>query len=215
MLSLKIYSPLTAGAILLAIGLSPAYAQKSAATTTPSNIGWSSSDTRAQLMSKASTYFSTTQGDFVNKNAMMVAAPPAPASRVVMEAKANNLSEQFNYVLGGIPDPEVTLAGGQKLFGACEPHNCVGNKAFVVTDASGGAVQAAGFLGPKCGASRKADPGQQLALGCDAIPTLTIFYTDKQARKPGLSLDIIKWARQKVIADGRFKSVKIEERFVR
>lgn len=214
MLSLKIRSSLAASAVLFVLALSPVHAQNAAATATASNIAWSSSDTRTDLMSKATTYFSTTQGDFVNKTSMMASAPPVPTSRTVMEAKANNLSAQFNYVLGGIPDPEVTLAGGQKLFGACEPHNCVGNKAFVVTDVSGGAVQAAGFLGPRCGASRKTDLDQQLAPGCDAVPTLTIFYTDKQARKSDLSLEIIKWARQKVIADGRFKAVKIEERFV-
>jgi hypothetical protein len=68
-----------------------------APTTTPSNIAWSSSGTRTDLMSKVSTYFSTTRGDFVNKNSMMAAAPRAPASRTVMEAKASNLSAQFNY----------------------------------------------------------------------------------------------------------------------
>jgi hypothetical protein len=41
--------------------------------------------------------------------------------------------------------------------------------------ATNGAGLGAGFLGPACGASRKAGRGQQRAAGCDAVPTLTIF----------------------------------------
>ena len=198
MSSIKTRWQAAAGAAFVAV-LSIAHAQSPVATTS-SGIAWSSSDTRTDLMSKVSTFFSTAQGDFVNKSAM--------------EAKASNVSEQFNYVLGGIPDPETILASGRILFGACEPHNCVGSKVFVVTDTSGEVVQAAGFLGPKCGPSRQADPGQQLSPGCDDVPTLTIFYAGNQARKPELSLEIVEWARQKISDSGRFKTVKTEERFI-
>lgn len=193
--------------------LGGAFAQDAGAAKSKSDAyAWSNPGPREQLAQKAQSYFASTQGDFVNKIAMSRALDKTPSK----DAQATSLGTQFNYVFTGVPDAETTLDGGEKLYSGCEAHNCVGNKAFLVTNPSSGAVEAAGFLGMLCGDARKngPEPGQNSGATCDSTPTLTIFYPDRQSSSKPLSLSIIKWARNKVAADGHASKFRIQERFV-
>ncbi|KAG9599729.1 hypothetical protein KCV01_g8206, partial [Aureobasidium melanogenum] len=169
---------------------------------------WSDSETRSDLMKSAADFFDVNESRFANKRTELPAGS-TPAQQAAAEAEAAHVSMQFRHVLGGIPYPEITLIHGQKLYAACEPHDCVGRKVFMVTDTSSTATLAAGFLGPRCGTTEHPIPN-----GCESTPTLTIFYASRKSRNPVLTADIVEWARQKLSDDHKTSDVSVVERFV-
>lgn len=197
---------------------SAAGAQGGGPASMPQNLAWTMPAPRDALLEKGSAYFSGATGNFVNRESMRANGAVIQADVAAAGANADaqpDLASQFSYVFGGVPDTETRLPAGQKLFSACEVHNCVGSRAFLVTDSTGELVQSAGFLSVKCavGASfQRSD--KPLPSSCDTVPTLTIFYLDHAARQKSLSIEIIKWARTKVAQSKQSDRFKIEEKFL-
>lgn len=198
---------------LLAVALmsSPSQASSSGGGEERNNILWAQDGTRDALLQRSENYF------WGSKGRMTVVSPSSGVRVAATQASSldmDSLYKQFNYVFGGVPGEEYDLAGGQRLLSGCEPHNCVGNKAFAVTDPTGDSIIAAGFFGVRCGADRESKSAED-KRGCDSIPTLTIFYQDKSARESNISIGIVKWAREITRADGHYTKFKIEEKFIR
>lgn len=192
-------------------------AQQTSGGPTPENRSWTMPATRDALGQKSAAFLSGGTGQFVSREAMRANGEPVHSAEAANSTSANmqpDLASQFNYVFGGVPGPETTLEGGQKLFTACEPHNCVGRRAFLVTDATGNNVQSAGFLNVECSVAGDMKNDKHLPSSCDRVPALTIFYSDKAARQPKLSLEIIKWARAEVAASKQSDRIKVSEKFL-
>lgn len=161
---------------------------------------WSDPQPRDYLMKKAAAFLEGGAGSYIVTNRYN------PLSTVPQRKPGSDhpgLPEQFNYVFGGVPDPEVTLVGSYRLFEACQVHNC-GTKAVLVTDASGTLVQAAGLLKqfgcttPSNALSQPTTQSGSQANACEDIPTLTIFYQSAQTKNAALTEQIIEWAKVKV-----------------
>jgi len=208
---------MAAAGILLATS-SGAGAQDGGVASMPQNLAWTMPAPRDALLQKGSAYFSGATGNFVNRESMRANGAVIHADVAVAGANADaqpDLASQFSYVFGGVPDAETGLPEGQKLFSACEVHNCVGNRAFLVTDSTGESVQSAGFLSVKCAVGASFQKSEKpLPSSCDTVPTLTIFYPDHAARQKALSLEIIKWARTKVAENKQSDRFRVEEKFL-
>lgn len=203
-----------AAATVSLIAIWSAVAQGAPVGQTPDNLGWTQPAARDALTSKGSSFLAGGSGTFVSQEAMRTTGTKAQARDATPDAKPD-LGSQFDYVFGGVPSPEVTLAGGQTLYSACEVHNCLGNRAFLVVDSAGQAVQSAGFLSVACAAGDYfLKTGKKPPASCDTVPTLTIFYPSKNARNPALSLEIVKWARNEVSTSKQSDRLKIREQFV-
>ncbi|MGN6481160.1 hypothetical protein [Luteibacter sp.] len=194
-------------------------AQVTSGSASPQSFDWAKPAPRESLSEKGSSFLSGGKGTFVTSQAIRantIGASQKVAAKDDAEDAPLDLSAQFEYIFGGIPGPESTLDGGQKLFTACEPHNCVGRRAFMVTDSGGINVLSAGFLSVECAVPGAANrKGPALISSCDTVPTLTIYYQDRQTRQPALALEIIKWARLEVARSKQSDRMKIQEQFLR
>lgn len=163
-------------------------------------LAWTFPQPRDYLIQKVAAFLQEGAGRYVDTNHRHISPDGTPKPEI--SATKPGLSEQFNDVFGGVPDPEITLVGNYRLFGACQVHNC-GVRAFVVTDASGATVQAAGLIHYRCtyrpGASNEPIvQSEGNASDCENFPTLTIFYRSSQTKNASVTEQVIKWARSKV-----------------
>lgn len=194
-----------------------ASAQDQLASVPPQSFDWAMPSPRAALSEKGSAFLRGGEGKFVTRKAMLASnswmrSPPGARS-ADLDAPMD-LSSQFNYIFGGVPGPATTLKDGQKLFTACEVHNCLGRRAFMVTDVTEVSVLSVGFISVECpvpGDTRKA---AALPTSCDTVPTLTIYYQDHQARQAAVALGIITWARLEVAQLNRSDRMKVQEKFL-
>lgn len=180
-------------------------------------LAWSNGSTRGALIREASAYLAGGTGNYVTIRPEN-SSGGGSANKASFQPMHRSLPDQFAHVFGGIPDPELVLAGGDRLFAACEPHNC-GLKAFIVTDATGKLIQAAGLIHHRCASNDGNSPAaiarrESAVPPCQHSPTLTIFYANLLARKPTLTKQIVQWAREKVAADRSARQLTAEIKFL-
>lgn len=161
---------------------------------------WWGQQPRDYLAKKADAFLQGGRGDYVNTYRQSLSRNGTPQQEI--RSTQPGLSEQFNDVFGGVPDPEISLVGNYRLFGACQVHNC-GVRAFLVTDAGGDVVQAAGLIHYRCtnrtGASNEPIvQSKGSTSGCENFPTLTIFYASPQTKNTAVTEQAIEWAKSKV-----------------
>lgn len=141
---------------------------------------WTVDGTLDQLIAEANIFF----GD---EQAFYIALPTD-------EAKRDLLATQFTFALHGIPEPEITLASGHKLFVAADADS-IREKALVLTAADRRTIRALAILHASCGGQVRIDPYTKKQTTCPQATMLTFFVHDKQALAADDQEEVAKWVR--------------------
>ena len=183
----------TAALIVLS---APAIAQTTPATESVTQAtyvrDWTVDGTRDHLLSAAQRFFG-------NDTAFYISLPRE-------EANSELVGTQFAFAFHGIPEPEIDLESGHKLFVGADPES-IREKALVLTDADRSTVRALAILHRSCGGKKRMDPQTKKATTCPRATTLTFFVHDGERLEAAERKEVTKWVR----ADARRHNEKVKK----
>jgi hypothetical protein len=153
---------------------------------------WTVDGTRDHLLSVAQRFFG-------NETAFYISLPRE-------EANSELVATQFAFALHGMPEPEIDLESGHKLFVGADPES-LREKALVLTDADRSTVRALAILHRSCGGKKRMDPQTRKATTCPRATTLTFFVHDGERLEAAERKEVTKWVR----ADARRHNEKVKK----
>lgn len=174
---------------------------------------WTVDGTRDRLLSTAQRLF----GDDA---AFYISLPREEADR---ELVAN----QFAFAFHGVPEREIDLASGHKLFVGADPDS-IREKALVLTDADRATIRALAIVHRSCGGKQRREAQTGKFTTCPRATTLTFFVRDGEPLAPQPREEVTQWVRaearryndavkQQALATGRnfVKTIDVEVKAVR
>ncbi|MBP1202003.1 hypothetical protein JOD97_000017 [Duganella sp. 1411] len=180
----------------LIVASAPATAQTAPATEPVTQAtyvrDWTVDGTRDHLLSAAQQFFG-------HDSAFYISLPRE-------EANSELVGTQFAYAFHGIPEPEIDLESGHKLFVGADPES-IREKALVLTDADRSTVRALAILHRSCGGKKRMDPQTRKATTCPRATTLTFFVHDGERLEAAERKEVTKWVR----ADARRHNEKVKK----
>lgn len=180
----------------LIVASAPAIAQTAPATEPVTQAtyvrDWTVDGTRDHLLSAAQQFFG-------HDSAFYISLPRE-------EANSELVGTQFAYAFHGIPEPEIDLESGHKLFVGADPES-IREKALVLTDADRSTVRALAILHRSCGGKKRMDPQTRKATTCPRATTLTFFVHDGERLEAAERKEVTKWVR----ADARRHNEKVKK----
>lgn len=215
MKALSFASLATAALIVLS---APATAQTAPSTESVTQAtyvrDWTVDGTRDHLLSAAQKFFG-------NDTAFYISLPREE------DGNRDLVGTQFAFAFHGIPEPEIDLDSGHKLFVGADPESNR-EKALVLTDADRSTVRALAILHRSCGGKKRMDPQTKKATTCPRATTLTFFVHDGERLEAEERKEVTKWVRadahrhndkvkkQALITDSNFvQAIHVEVRKVR
>jgi hypothetical protein len=180
----------------LIVASAPAIAQTAPATEPVTQAtyvrDWTVDGTRDHLLSAAQQFFG-------HDSAFYISLPRE-------EVNSELVGTQFAYAFHGIPEPEIDLESGHKLFVGADPES-IREKALVLTDADRSTVRALAILHRSCGGKKRMDPQTRKATTCPRATTLTFFVHDGERLEAAERKEVTKWVR----ADARRHNEKVKK----
>ena len=141
---------------------------------------WTIDGTRDALLSAAGRFF----GDDA---AFYISLPREEAGR---ELVAN----QFAFAFHGVPEREIDLESGHKLFVGADPDS-IREKALVLTDADRATIRALAIVHRSCGGKQRRDTQTNKLTTCPRATTLTFFVRDGERLDAGPREEVTRWVR--------------------
>ena len=141
---------------------------------------WTVDGTRDELLSAARRFF----GDDA---AFYISLPKEEADRDLV-------ANQFAFAFHGVPEREIDLESGHKLFVGADPDS-IREKALVLTDADRTTICALAIVHRSCGGKQRRDAQTNKFTTCPRATTLTFFVRDGERLDAQPREEVTRWVR--------------------